>query len=275
VRAIYHRRVQYKVIASCQGTFGRVLQERDCDGRVFARKYLKTTFSNEKQKRVDDMYRSEVAILEQIKSVYGTGQEHVITMIRADLAHKPPYIDFEWMEGNLYQLIQENKELSENKALELVYQIAIGLQFLHNFEIIHRDLKPENILYSPTKAGNHFLKIADFGAATHYPPRNTNVTTPPYAAPEMVSTKYGYGVDVWALGCILFEMCTGKMVFKDETSRTVSIKRNEMVKKKTPHNLTPQVWQLIKNMLSDQENRISVQTLILSELRALKIDLYN
>ncbi len=53
-------------------------------------------------------------------------------------------------------------KLSENQALELIFQVGLGLKYLHSVHITHRDIKPENILMK-----NGVLKIADFGFASN------------------------------------------------------------------------------------------------------------
>jgi serine/threonine protein kinase len=121
--------------------------------------------------------------------------------------------------------------------LTLCYQ-ALGLDALHNMGIMHRDLKPENILLS--RAGD--VRIADLGAAyVHDASRLTRgqsyardaVFTPGYAAPELVGSglrddgawiapgarcpRYGLEVDWWALGCIMYMMMAGSMLFAEKT----------------------------------------------------------
>ena len=115
---------------------------------------------------------------------------------------------------------------------------ALGLDALHNMGIMHRDLKPENILLS--RSGD--VRIADLGAAyVHDASRLVRgqsyardaVFTPGYAAPELVGgalrddggwvtpgsrcPRYGLEVDWWALGCIMYMMMAGCMLFPEKT----------------------------------------------------------
>ena len=84
---------------------------------------------------------------------------------------------------------------------------------LHEKEIIHRDLKPANILMNDD--GSVF-KIADFGISVSVIEqvglcKRSVAGTPWYMAPEVINRKpYGYGVDIWSLGCCLFELVTGE-----------------------------------------------------------------
>ena len=101
--------------------------------------------------------------------------------------------------------------LTETKSL--TFQLAKALQHCHSFKIVHRDIKPENLLVS--KQGH--LKLCDFGFSrslklvdqlTEY------VSTRWYRAPELlVGGKYSFAVDIWALGCLTYEMFTGQPLF--------------------------------------------------------------
>ena len=127
----------------------------------------------------------------------------------------------------------------------VVYK-ALGLDALHNMGIMHRDLKPENILLS--RSGD--VRIADLGAAyVHDASRLTRgqsyardaVFTPGYAAPELVGSalredgawiapgarcpRYGLEVDWWALGCIMYMMMAGSMLFSEKTDLLEYVER--------------------------------------------------
>ncbi|TFY57573.1 hypothetical protein EVJ58_g6943 [Rhodofomes roseus] len=94
--------------------------------------------------------------------------------------------------------------------------------------IIHRDIKPENILLD---ARTNNVRIADFNAAFLQPGdaplENGAVYTreyagsKPYLAPEVVQRRwYGKMVDWWSLGCVMFDLVSGELLFRDEAQRT-------------------------------------------------------
>lgn len=87
------------------------------------------------------------------------------------------------------------------------------LGILKKFGIIHCDLKPENILFrlDPSKG----VKVIDFGSSTFLDDVDYSyLQTRPYRAPEVsLGCKFDFAIDMWSLGCILFELVTGKVLF--------------------------------------------------------------
>ena len=114
--------------------------------------------------------------------------------------------------GTLKEMLAENGPLSWREAAEVARQIASALQHAHNHGIIHRDLKPGNVFV--TEQGD--LKLGDFGIArdTHeqdITDAGQTVGTYRYMAPELVrgEREITGQVDLYALGCVLFELLTG------------------------------------------------------------------
>jgi len=93
--------------------------------------------------------------------------------------------------------------------LTIANGISSGMAYLHEKNIIHRDLKPSNILMAP----DHVAKIADFGIsrASECTSTKTSIGTPTYMAPELFMTmKYGFKIDVYSFGMIMWQMLSGK-----------------------------------------------------------------
>ena len=116
--------------------------------------------------------------------------------------------------GTLSSLIstlkKKNKHLKENQIWNFFIQISIGLSYLHNKKILHRDLKSKNIFLNKELD----VKIGDLGIAKILQDTNhahTFIGTPFYLSPEICEEKpYNEKSDIWALGCILYELITFK-----------------------------------------------------------------
>lgn len=131
----------------------------------------------------------------------------------------------EYLEGDtLEQRIRKAKgTLSFHWIRTISLQICNAIASIHHANIIHRDLKPANIFLVKDKAGNDFVKVMDFGIAkaenggTQHTKEGSIVGTAQYLAPEQIRLAPGQVLDarcdIYALGCILFEMLTGRTPF--------------------------------------------------------------
>ncbi|XP_037957393.1 aurora kinase A [Teleopsis dalmanni] len=110
---------------------------------------------------------------------------------------------------------QLHQRLSQKCLKSYFLDILMGLEYLHIRHVIHRDLKPENLLLD----SQNRIKIADFGISviksTHLE-NSCGGGTLSYMAPEVINGgKCDFKSDIWALGCILYEMCTGYTPFRE------------------------------------------------------------
>jgi NIMA (never in mitosis gene a)-related kinase len=136
------------------------------------------------------------------------------------------YIAMEYADdGDLRAHIRARKgeKFSEEIIVDWFVQMCLALKYIHNRKIVHRDIKPENIFL--TKAG--IVKLGDFGLAAFLPFTNalleTSVGTPYYLSPELTQgSKYNHKSDIWALGCVLFEMCTLERAFSGISVRQIT-----------------------------------------------------
>jgi len=136
------------------------------------------------------------------------------------------------MDSDLHYAIRSGI-LEDDHKRYIVYQLLKALLYIHSANVVHRDLKPENLLINTSCQ----LKVGDFGLARSIDeksegdyPMTEYVATRWYRAPEIVfgSPKYTKGVDMWAVGCIIAELYTGRPLFPgksamDQLSRIMEI----------------------------------------------------
>ena len=159
--------------------------------------------------------------------------------------------------GNLYELIiKEKNGFSEYKAFEYFIQVVNAVYYLHNNNIIHRDIKPENILIGE----DNKIKLCDFGWAKELTleNRSTFCGTVEYMAPEIVENEnYDYGVDIWSLGILLYELLYGHSPFKANNTKNVilNIKSHELTLDDKKKNISNSCKDLIKKLLNNNPQK--------------------
>ncbi len=162
-----------------------------------------------------------------IVSVYDSGE--IETAARFDapiLWFTMPYIEGE----SLRERLRREGRLRPGEALRIAREVARGLQYAHEQGVIHRDVKPENILL--TRDGSTL--VADFGiarptesrSAPHLTETGIVVGTPVYMSPEQATGGADLDArsDVYALGCVLYEMLTGEPPFTGPTAQAIVVK---------------------------------------------------
>ena len=117
---------------------------------------------------------------------------------------------------------KDNKKvMNEEFFKKIAYQILQGINYLHQNRIMHRDLKLENILYDESK---EICRIGDFGLSRQFDydvtSQYTDVGTFPYKPPELILglTHYSTAFDIWSIGCVFVEICTGRHLFGEDNS---------------------------------------------------------
>lgn len=153
--------------------------------------------------------------LREIRLLRHCGQHpNIITLVDLMLGETEDslYIGMECMDTDLHRIIQSSQKLSVSHHKHFMYQLVLGIDFLHSKGILHRDLKPANLLVSK----NCDLRISDFGLARRAPEATESkplmtehVVTRWYRPPELMLSpdgKYTAAVDVWSVGCIFAEL---------------------------------------------------------------------
>jgi serine/threonine protein kinase len=171
--------------------------------------------------------------------------------------------------GELYKhLTACGGRFEEPKAAKFVYDLASALRHCHSKGVIHRDLKPENLLLG----ADNRLKIGDFGWSVHSVStdrRSTMCGTLDFLAPEMCAREdYDTGVDLWAVGILMYEMLFGDPPFVEETQES-TMQRIRKVDLRFPPNtadvhVSSAAKDLIKKLLQHDPTRRIPLTRVLS-----------
>jgi serine/threonine protein kinase len=207
----------YEILAPIgAGGMGEVYRARDAKlGRDVALKVLPEEFARDAERMA--RFQREAKVLASfnhpnIAAIYGfedSGSTHALVM---ELVEGPIPVD---------------------EALRIAKQICEALEYAHERAIVHRDLKPANVKITRDDA----VKILDFGLAKAVAGEavETDISTSPtlthmatqagfilgtaaYMSPEQAKGKaVDRRADIWAFGCVLYEMLTGKMAFRGET----------------------------------------------------------
>ena len=204
---------EYKIIKELgHGAFGKVyhvLNEKE--NKYYALKKIELREFSEEEL---ELYENEAKLLSSINNA------HVVKYYDSSKDDEFFYILMEYCEGSdLKQLIKEykskNEKIDEKTVYNMIFDICLGIKEIHQKNLIHRDLKPENIFIDKYK----MIKIGDFGISKLLDNNDkyakSIVGTNNYMAPEvMKGDKYNNKVDIWGLGCIIYELLTLNVCFE-------------------------------------------------------------
>ncbi|KAK2765780.1 serine threonine-protein kinase prp4 [Colletotrichum kahawae] len=226
---------------------------------------------------------TEIAILQKLNDADPDNRKHIVKFER-HFDHKGHLcMAFENLSLNLREVL---KKFGNNVGINLVatrayaHQIFIGLAHMRKCSVIHADLKPDNILvsnpglrakhednayHSQVNESRNVLKICDLGtgidksdAATSHNEITPYLVSRFYRAPEIIlGMPYDYSIDMWSIGCTLYELYTGKILFAGDSN-------NQMLKAimEIRGKLTPKLYkrgQLAPMHFDEQGNFVSME----------------
>jgi len=260
------------------GSFGIIRKvKRSSDGLILARKELNYGRMDERDLR---QLGEEVNILQNLR-----GNEHIVKYFEryVDKQNFMLYILMEYCsQGDLAGVIsrcrRDQVHLSEDTIWSYLAQITTALADCHSSEvseeggkkkpiILHRDIKPENVFL------NHFglVKLGDFGLSKAMEMAaftNTYVGTPYYMSPELINgQQYDVKSDIWALGCLIYELCAWHPPFHQaQTQPELAKLIREGKIPNLPRGYSSQLTALIKSMLrQDPKLRPDAKTILMVE----------
>ncbi|KAI1382314.1 kinase-like protein [Hypoxylon crocopeplum] len=169
---------------------------------------------------------TEIAILQKLNEADPENRKHIVKFERY-FEHKGHLcLAFENLSLNLREVLRKfgnNVGINLSATRAYAHQTFVALAHLRKCSIIHADLKPDNILVNESR---NILKICDLGTAIDRSDAATanNEITPYlisrfYRAPEIIlGMPYDYAVDMWSIGCTLYELYTGKILFTGDSN---------------------------------------------------------
>ncbi|XP_033616063.1 cyclin-dependent kinase 16 isoform X3 [Fukomys damarensis] len=156
----------------------------------------------------------EVSLLKDLKHA------NIVTLHDIIHTEKSLTLVFEYLDKDLKQYLDDCGNIINIHNVKLfLFQLLRGLAYCHRQKVLHRDLKPQNLLIN--ERGE--LKLADFGLARakSIPTKtySNEVVTLWYRPPDILlgSTDYSTQIDMWGVGCIFYEMATGRPLFPGST----------------------------------------------------------
>ena len=192
--------------------------------------------NNEMMRRAGE---KEIAYLMRLAENDPDNRKHCIHM-HARFDHEDHLcMVFEAMHQNLRQALRQHghkRGIQIDAVRTYARQLFTALRYMERLNIVHADLKPDNIVVNDKY---NLLKVCDFGSATN---SDDSEITPYlvsrfYRAPEiMMGLNYSCPIDMWAAGCTLFELYTGRIMFMGN-SNNMMLKLIQEVKGKMPHKI--------------------------------------
>jgi tRNA A-37 threonylcarbamoyl transferase component Bud32 len=213
---------------------GRYEVERELGQGGMATVYLARDLRHDRRVAVK-MLRPELAavigaerFLAEIKTTASLQHPHILPLHDSGEAGGTVFYVMPYVEGeSLRDRLKREKQIPVDEAIRITKEIASALDYAHRHGVVHRDIKPENILLHDGQA-----LVADFGIAlavsrsdggTRMTETGMSLGTPHYMAPEqaMGDREIGPRVDVYALGCVTYEMLTGDPPFTGSTAQAI------------------------------------------------------
>jgi len=157
------------------------------------------------------------------------------------LADGRAVIAMEFLDGHDLYEETRNGPLAMPRVVAIGRQIARGLGAAHRAGIIHHDLKPANVMLVRRDGRPDFVKVLDFGVARLLADESTARPggTPMYLAPEALNSGGDHTVDVYALGCVLFELAVGQPPYDGDNAQMLEQHRDAPIPIPSTHSRNP------------------------------------
>ncbi|KAL9365211.1 hypothetical protein Peur_043084 [Populus x canadensis] len=169
-----------------------------------------------------DQSLDEIKLLKIVNKLDPADERHILRLYDYFYHQEHLFIVCELLKANLYEFQKFNQEsggeayFTLSRLQVITRQCLEALEYLHHLGIIHCDLKPENILIKSYRKCE--IKVIDLGSSCF---KSDNlclyVQSRSYRAPEVIlGLPYDQKIDLWSLGCILAELCSGEVLFPND-----------------------------------------------------------
>ncbi|XP_038674305.1 serine/threonine-protein kinase Nek3 isoform X3 [Scyliorhinus canicula] len=241
-----------------EGSFGRALLVQKHNER---QQYVMKEIHLSKNPSGLQRSRREAILLAKMK------HPNIVAFMDSFEADGHLYIVMEYCDGGdlTQRLLQQKEKLfPEEMVLNLFVQICLGMKHIHDKRVLHRDIKSKNIFLTK----NGVVKLGDFGSAhllnSPMAFAHTYVGTPYYVSPEIWENKpYNNKSDIWALGCVLYELCTLRHPFQSNSWKNLILKICSGSYTPIPRQYSYELQYVIKQMFKrNPKDRPSVSTIL-------------
>jgi serine/threonine-protein kinase len=262
---------RYEIVGELgQGAMGVVYKATDpLIDRIVAIKTITLSLAQDEREEYEGRFYQEA------KAAGRLSHPNIVTIFDVGRSGDIAYIAMEFLQGReLRDVLNDEKLLPVDQALDIVAQVALGLAYAHEHGIVHRDIKPSNIMV--LRDGH--AKITDFGIARMASAAVRTQTgmvlgSPKYMSPEQVMGKLtDQRSDIFSLGVMLYEMLTGQPPFLGENVNAIMYQTLNAIPQ-PPSSLNTAVPDMLnfivaKALAKDIENRYQNARDLANDLRA-------
>lgn len=234
------------------GSFGKAILVHDHENRQFVLKAIDISRMDSKERK-DAV--NEVRVLSSLKHPY------IVSYKESFLDNRTLCIIMDYAEGgDLFNRVAKTRKAGQSFAESQIViwftQAALALKHIHERKVLHRDLKSQNLFLT----GGGRLRIGDFGIAKVLDNTaafaKTTIGTPYYLSPEICQERpYSWSSDVWAMGCILYEMAALRVPFDAPNIRALVTKITRGPTPVVPSKYTPELQRLCGELLQREEKK--------------------
>ena len=173
----------------------------------------------------ENLLETKTRFVLEAKSAARLNHPNIITIYDVGVSGDVAYIAMEYLDGqSLHRLMRSDARLSFERVVDIVAQVAEGLDYAGRFGMVHRDIKPANIMVTPEGVA----KITDFGVV-RMPSSSMTQTgkvlgSPKYICPEQVLEQpLDPRGDIFSLGVVLYELLAGRTPFEDDEGDVIAL----------------------------------------------------